>query len=576
MLKSYDKYNNQVYLATAFGYEPISIDTTSLDKRKINLYRFLDTQLNNLKSSLALNTSWDLDEWDTWHQRFIDQIQEDFSTSVGDDRLPINDVSLWDQTSATVAFFKAELAEVILNGWKDPLYESNRFNYRIICVSVDATEFIAQSPRIGDVLSRIQIIESGFDEVKKFIEVEYPLGLEIYRDTDRVAFLAPDVDELLEIQDSSGKTFRRLIEERFNNVLKGEVSVNISLRPSGSRNVFFIGSELSKPLKPLSPKLSFLKESWAIKADKCFICQTRPHGYGAELIEKYKNRASYYSKKADERKMCCICMNRLQNRSQDWVDDLNTTIWVDEVADINGRIALITGRFDLKQWLNGELISTFRNPKDNCGVEFYEIAQELGGNQNQELKKLSKYKSIGETHAGTIQGLYNLLIQDEDLGEDAYSSIQTADKLALAVWRKTPSFARTHRIWETTNAFWDNVEQDLQKTVGLGSPRLEIIGDLDPKDPFPYHAYALRIGSTNISVVWDANKKRFITADNLEYLEQPTKLGESVEGWLKVHIGEKVEIEESTGYGSQNKIWGTVAIKTINQITDNTLSLIHI
>ena len=566
--ESYGKHNNHVYLSTAFGYEKMPIEVTLLKKRKIKLYRFLDDQLNNLKSSLDVNAPWDLDKWAAWRQQFIDRLQEDFSTSVGDTRLPINDVSLWDQTAATVAFFKTELAEVILKGWKDPSDESNRFKYRIICVSFDAKAFIAQSPRIGDMLARIQIIKRGFDAVKNFIEVDYPLGLEIYRDTDRIAFLAPDVDNLLEIQNGSGKTIRQLIEERFNNIVKGEVDAEISLSKSGSRNVFFIGSEVSKSLKALSPKLYFLKESWNIPADKCRICQIRPCGYGAELIDEYKDGVRYYTQKAHERKMCCICMNRLQGRAKDWADNLNTTIWIDEVADINGRIALIVGRFDLKQWLNGELISTFRNPRNNCGVEFSEIKQELAGNQNQELENLSNYKKIGEPHAGTIQGLYNLLIHDEDLGEDAYSSIPKADKLALAVWRKPPSFARTYRIWGTTNAFWDTVVQDMQKTV-VG-PRLEVLGELNPKDPGLYHAYALCLGSTNLGVVWDANKKRFIITDNLEYLEQPTKLGESVEGLLKAHIGEEVEIEEPTGYGSQNTFWGTIRIEAVNQIPDST------
>ncbi len=520
---AYDKHTNQVYLAKAFGYEPTPIDTKSLKERKKQLYQFLYDQLKDLKSLLDSNAALNPDEWNKWRQPFINQLQEDFSTSVGDTRLPINDVSLLDQISATVAFFKTELAEVILNGWKDPLDESNKFKYRIICVSFDATGFIAQSPRIGDILARIQIIKRAFDEVKKLIEVDYPLGLEIYRDTNRVAFLAPDVNKLLEIQDSknsSEKTLRQLIEERCNNILKGEVDINVSLHSPGSRNVFFIGNELSKPLKPLSPKLSFLEKSWGIKADKCLICQIRPQGYGAELIKEYENRVSDYTQKALERKMCCICMSRLQGRAKDWTNNLNKTIWIDEVADINGRIALIVGKFDLKHWLNGEMTSTFRNPKDNCKVEFSEIAQEFAKNQNGKLNNLSKYKEIGETYAKTIQGLYNLLIQDEDLSEDVYSSIPKAEKIALAVWRKTPSFARIRRVWESTKKFWMEIDQKFGGTADPVSKRLKLIGDFESKNGnglSDYNAYEAELEGVRFSI-FNSKNKGLLVIENLQWL----------------------------------------------------------
>jgi CRISPR-associated Csx11 family protein len=528
--KSYDEQDDKqtythVHLSSAFGYESEPIDLNQLSNRKYQLYQFLENQLTTLKDSLTPTLPWDPDRWRRWRQPFIDGLKDDFSTTVGDTRRPINDVTLWDQTAATVAFFKTELAEVLLTGWRDPLDGNNRFKYRVLRVVFDADNFIAQSPRIGDVLAREQIIKKAFGEVKYLIDVDYPLGLEIYHDTNSIVFLTPDISDLLELKDGQNKTFHQLIEERFNSVFNGEVTLDISLSSSGSRNVFFVGKEITNPVKPLSPTFSFLKESWKVATDKCSICQVRPQGYGAELIVDYKNNFHYYSQKASKRKMCCICMERLQGRSKEWATEkVNETIWIDEVADINGRIALIAGRFDLEHWLNGELISTFRNPKDYCGAKFSEIVQDLSQKPSKKLTNLPKYKMIAETFKREnidIKGLAELLIQDEDLGETEFSSTPDNEKLALTVWRKPPSFARLRRVWETTQDFWINsMESKLKDIVGTVNPRLVITGDVNTSDNLgDNHAYDVELKKgVETSFVYDKERGRFINVYNLRYL----------------------------------------------------------
>ncbi len=514
----------QIHLSSAFGYEAEPIDSNQLSSKKYQLYQFLENQLNILKYSATSALPWNPDKWQQWRQPFIDRIRDDFSTTVGDTRRPINDITLWDQTVATVAFFKAELAEVLLNGWKDPF--KNKFKYRILRIAFDGSNFIAQSPRIGDVLAREQLIEDSLDKAKHLIEIEYPIGLEIYRDTNCIVFLTPDISDLLELNDEQNKTLHQLIEERFNSVFNGEVTLDISLSSSCSRNVFFVGKEITNPVKPLSPTFSFLKESWKFAADKCCICQVRPQGYGAELIADYKNNFDYYSQKASKRKMCCICMERLQGRSVEWAaEKVNETIWIDEIADVNGRVALIAGRFDLEHWLNGELISTFRNPKNNCGAKFSEILQDLSVNPDEKLENLSKYKMIAETYADTIQGLMDLLIKDEDIDETGFFSIPDNEKLSLAVWRKPPSFARLRRVWETTQDFWErSVESKLREIIGTIVPRLVIAGNLSDPTGY-YHSYDVELKKgVETSFVYDKKNNRFINVSNLRYLAKRLRL----------------------------------------------------
>ncbi|HEX9926569.1 MAG TPA: hypothetical protein VGD99_28240 [Anaerolineae bacterium] len=149
--------------------------------------------------------------------------------------------------------------------------------------------------------------------------------------------------------------------------------------------------------------------------------------------------------------------------------------------------------------------------------------------------------------------------------------------MALALIRKTPSFARLRRVWETTRRFWQEVLPTDENTnivasiaaqvIGSTGPRLEIKGSLAPADdrhqsPGSFHTYELRLGQTRLSVVWDPDHSRFITCDNLAYATQLLRKD------VKTAITGKLTIEEPAGYGSQNKEWGTIAVDQVQAIND--------
>lgn len=527
----YSKQNKKVNLATAFGYESDLIDLNQLSVRKSQLYRFLEKELEFLKNNLSSNPS--TFEWSNWRLKFIKQLENDFLTTCGDTRRPINDVTLWDQTAATVAFFKAELAEILLSGWRDPsdTNRNNQFKYRVLRVALDGMSYIGQSSRISDILARKEFIEKAFNNVKNLIEVECPLGFEIYRDINSILFLTCDIN-VLKCKDDQ-KTLKQLIKEKFDDVFNGEVDPDISLS-KGSRNVFFIGNVIKKPIKPISPTISYLKKCWDKVEDKCSVCQLRPQGYGA-----LGNR-----EKAKDRKMCCICMDRLRGRSENWIKKHDKTIWIDEVADVNGHVALIAGKFDLRHWQNGEFISTFRNPKANCGTTFSKIMNELDVNPETKLEELSELNKIVKEevikNTLNINRLNDFLIKTEDLGNEQFSPISFNEKLTLAVWRKSPSFARLRRIWETTGNFWNSINEDLKDIVGTLETRLILSGNLTlnkcPENGYAYD-FELKKG-VKASFVCDGD--RFISAFNLSYVVKQLQLDIPI-GTSENGVAEKIK-----------------------------------
>jgi len=77
-----------------------------------------------------------------------------------------------------------------LSGWRDPsdTNRNNQFKYRVLRVALDGMSYIGQSSRISDILARKEFIEKAFNNVKNLIEVECPLGFEIYRDINSILF----------------------------------------------------------------------------------------------------------------------------------------------------------------------------------------------------------------------------------------------------------------------------------------------------------------------------------------------------------------------------------------------------
>lgn len=522
-----------VCMAEANGYEDRPIDLPQLAARKRALYGFLSDQLSRLKQGLLGPSAWKnqerLDQWREYRTSFIDRLKKDFSTTTGDTRRPVNDVSLWDQTATTVAFFKAELAEVLLNGWHDPSDKNNRFKYRFLLIRADGGAFISRSIRVADILARKALIYEAWDMVKNLVEVEYPLGFEIYRDINGIAFLTPNLDDFLARKIDPGQTLESTLKNRADEVIKGEVTVELHLSSKASRNVFYFGQELKAPPPQLTATPEMLAETWQQAEDKCTVCQVRPQGFGARQVDAYKLNSVYYREKALQRKICCICMNRMQGRSKNWcTEELDSTIWIDEIADNTGRVALVAGRLEIDNWLNGELMSSLSSlnlsellEQKAPGLTFPAIANEFTCSGAQQLGNLPLYRKIGEKHAKTVQGLMDLLIADEDLGGPDYEHIPAAERLALAVWRKTPSFARLRRIWETTERFWEvNIENKLAAVVGTVGPRLILNGDIKGDNLGDFHVYEVVPEDSSLSFpfVWDSGKKHFISAFNLLYM----------------------------------------------------------
>ncbi len=489
-------------IASPFGFESPG-----------EVLRELDTKLSSVLGSLGGS-----------RDEFLRCTSKSFRKAPGDTRRPINEVTLWDWSFIVAALFKAELARFTL------MREERRpeaVAWRLLSVRTDGLGYFLSANTIPDLLARKRVLTEGWDRVKTLLEETYPIGLEVYRDENGPVFVVPDIKDLVDtVAKSQGWGLGRHIRASFAGEA-GRWSVEGDIVPALHLDCEpWKGQPAPDALPPVgehiartpSPTAEWhrVEADWAHRhADTCSVCGLRPIGPG---------------RKATDRNVCDICEQRRADRAQAWANSrLYRTIWVGEVADANGRLALVSGRFDLRHWMDGTLVRSlaFRDP----------------------------------------QG----------------ATAMTADEVA-----KNPSFARLRRIWETTRTFWQEVcpaDEEDQWTVNsipfkdsLASgvvhslpSRLALSVSLrDPSGLGPYHAYDLPIpGGPRASVLWDEG--RLILIDNLLYLAR--QMDDRIGTWdeaidrLRARLeGAGLSVEEPGGYGARRKVVNTATVTSVEPI----------
>jgi len=459
----------------------------------------------------------------SYSSRRRDSLRKDiavlFSQTVADTRRPINEVDLWSWGLLVGALYKAALAGALLTGSAPPARD---LRWRLLGIRVNGLDYCLNVVRIPDLLARQELLADSLNKVRDLIEETYPLGSEVYRDENGSIYVVPDVADLLERTDSSGTSLRTLILQAFaqgtvkdkpNLQLGGEMIPHVELeqQPWWGQDPDWPNSstdELPDISGFLARKIRSTADAEQVRkywqnghvTDICTVCGLRPQGPG---------------KKAADRNVCDICEERRADRSQKWATtQTDRTIWTDEVADTNGRLALIVGRFDLTHWLDGALVETL------------------------------------------------LLIAPHDPENTRRDPVTS----------KTPSFSRLRRIWETTRTFWHEVQDEFLHRLRDDRRRLKIYLD-DLPDLGPFHVYDLVIGTTDLSVVWaplQGNHSGYlISADNLCYIARQLGAEKSIYSdpataaiFVEEHLGEQfvqnarqpvlLNPDTSTGQGRAN------------------------
>lgn len=450
-----------VFSASPFGKEErIDMGVTSEALKALPLDRIEQITTEQRRA-------W-LKEMRTWMRR-----------GLADNRRPHNEVSLWDWGFVVASMTKAAAAYIYKNGWPINL---KCLPFCALRISLNRLEIYIRSDKISDLLGVRKILDDAFEQVRILLEETYALGNCIYHDETGAYYLLSKLYD-----DAEKDALREEVQALFPPDLRPRVYWGKEIKAGKLDEDKTLARELVvEPRKsalrepPVCARnnLYLFKDEWGLgrpeNAETCTVCGVRPVGFPREgfLPEVEQNLAPWATqRKAEQRNICRVCLERRGRRAQSWLkSDLQGTIWTNEVADDNGRLALFIGKLGLEGWLDGLLLDTVqdvRTIKHPSPARLYRIAETARGFWEGVSTKLMLY-IIG-------QHPYRLaLYPDSPLDLDDFHTYELeVDGVSLSVvWDEANRRFLTaenlnyfHKRWKEKNKTVDQLSERLKQGV---------------------------------------------------------------------------------------------------------------
>ncbi|MBP8944407.1 MAG: CRISPR-associated protein Csx11 [Paludibacteraceae bacterium] len=531
-------------ITSPFGFPKEKIDLQCLKKR-------LDDLQNNLKVLFQNYTTRSTDIT-CFRSSIVTNVKTTFSHALGETRIPANDVTLWDHSHSTASLFKSVLCSMALDETLNP----DKLQWRIFGFCWDGIGFINKGNKIADIISRSRIIEEIKNKLQNEFENEIPIGNVIYEDINGIYFTFPA------LSNDSKKLAKECIEIGLKIIRD---TSNDELWP------FFTLSKASRTLTILSKELQFADEKRNIPkmTPALFIEEQKQIFFDNPEMPESKNGEDIcpvcrLRSKPEDDERCQVCEGRKRNRLSKWFDNRENTIWLDEVADTNNRIALLTFSFDLDRWLDGTMVKTLFSQtfEDWKNSKKWQAIQNnlVQANKDCVYKVLEKILSIKDSDKDKDKDkaakLLNTFFEDVKINNSNLShylsnikeKIETnqlnKENLATYLFTQNPSPARLYRIWTETKEFFELFINAIKKNNIYSNKwkRLHFFIDNASKDK--------------------------IDLKNLEYAPLIIKIeGLNPESILAMHTsnGEFYTIESLEKYKFQNKSGVEAAKEALNK-----------
>ena len=567
-----------IWLSSPWGYpkrnllaDPPEILSPQGWKRLVDEIRRV---LEDLKT-LSDQGIQDVDAWVKWREGAIGKdsfIRRAFLSTLAETRLPNNDVTLWDQSYVAAALFKSAVAGALLDTsfpWQNKTKSDksdikSNIQWRLLTVALGTEHYEARAIRIGDWTGMQGVIEEFFRRVSELVEVDLAVGSLLYRDSAVAVFSFPG-----ELNQSSSNADTNQSSSNDNTWITEQKQwithqiENLAKEQKLETPPFV---DLSKPSRSLVPMVEEWRKAkktvsipvhkpWDIQASGpsqghvCPVCRLRPNG-----------------DPTDKGKPCSVCLERRHHRLQEWLSGYldNDTIWFEEVADQNDRLALLTLSLDLEDWLSGERVDSLRTQAIPEWVRFnpllagqpnpidpqraYEsltdyIGQQLGKKVNKQDPVFNKQDPVlsslqeGFKHDDSWSSFFKKIVEDraQVRSWNELSKNQRAAWIAHQLLRKLPSPGRVYRFWREAEDFFHELLGKFRQLAARNSnpwrvQRLAL--ELEPKDSgrnWPSLAlYNGRWRGKPLSLLSLSVPGSFLTVSNLARLLRPEDTKEAL------------------------------------------------
>jgi CRISPR-associated Csx11 family protein len=355
------RIKGKLYISNAFGSFMQKMDHDYLDKRR-------ECFLQRLHNELSQKDFYANPNWQEIRNFVSNEIKCWYSNLLSDSRFPANDVTLWDQAYMTASMFKATLADCYLqNNATYKIKNPQLIQWRILGIQYDKLSLAEKASKPAIIAAYRNECLKFDEQVKAYLEKEIALGNEIYRDETGIYFLVPEslpikkYDTGVSIDLLKEENIINEINQRAYDIFHNEVQpvYVLSKASRGTMNLTQL-LEHAPELRLYAPRFGQPRpEKKPSSSQICRVCRVR-----------FANNQNNKEKENNEIPLCETCKKRKINRLNTWNTNRNEeTIWLGELQDKNSRIALLTIRFELKQWLNGNMLSSLLNRKEKFDEE---------------------------------------------------------------------------------------------------------------------------------------------------------------------------------------------------------------
>jgi CRISPR-associated Csx11 family protein len=509
---------------------------------------------------LASQQTADPQAWWDWREGAIGRngwLRQAFLSTLAETRLPNNDVTLWDQSYVAAALFKSAVAGAVLAGnsfqWDNQLKQQTR--WRVLTVGFGTRHYEARAVKIGDWAGAQRDIERFFEGVRKLIEIDLAVGSLVYRDDETLAFTFPGQrqDSQGGLGDEEATALCEAIREAIDQLAQ---QTKLETPP---------WCDLSASTRSFVPMVAELRQSrdelavpihreWKIDSGDTTQSSGARHVCPVCLVRLNAAPSGANTDNARKSYPCDVCRERRRGRLDAWLDGEADTIWIDEVADGNDRVALLTFSFDLEPWLEGAHVDSLRaqsiaewqkfNPQLGGRSNPVDPANPLGSVRGHIKSKLASFDrndpvlsslQEGYRHESAWKPYFEKIVEDRADGPswDNLDDQGRACWLAHQLFRKLPSPGRVHRFWRTCEAFFDELLERFREIAAVHpnrwrTRRLILIPDDASRNVGweDRETYDGRWREEPLEVVYRAECNEFVTIGNLARCLDATETAE--------------------------------------------------
>ncbi len=550
------------WLSSAFGQparnllaDPPEVLTDSGWRRLLGEVRRILEDLRTLGTSNAR----DVGAWQRWRDSAIGPnsfLRAAFSSTIAETRLPNNEVTLWDQSYVAAALFKSAVAGAVLEGRDFPwaskdLKQTTR--WRLLTVGMGTDHYEARAIRIGDWIGARADIDAFFDQVCQLVEVDRAVGSLLYRDASVCVFSFPG-----ERSDGTSADLRIGEWEQWLARKVDKFAKELKLETPPYCRI----SEPTRSLVPMVKERREAREVLAVPVHRAWQISDKgeepaKNGHVCPVcLVRYNGRAH------DKQRPCEACQGRRRGRLDAWLNGKlgSDTIWIDEVADANGRVALLTLSLDLERWLDGQRVDSLRaqaisqwftnnksvaraienqtkafanRPVEHRLVQYFKKRIESPSKSlatDGILRKVLpgfEEEFEGSSDASTSwRSLFELLVKDRaPKVQWSSDSLDNARWLVFQAFRKLASPGRIYRFWRQAEEFFTGLLCEFREIAARDTNRWRVRRLIVVPDQTSAgegwqdrEIYDGRLGDAPVSLLYRQESQDFVTACNLARL----------------------------------------------------------